>query len=336
MGKLMEKIERKYGKYAIKNLPLYIVICYGFGYFMSLLPIGGQWMNFISLNPYAILHGQVWRLITWVLVPEASNLLFILIVMYFYYSLGHTLEGVWGKFYFNLYIFSGIIFTVIGAFVLFVIFQIFYKDTVSGYNAMMVMAQGADCPFAMGGSYFYAAISPVFSIYYINLSIFLAFALMYPDMKIYLFFVIPIKIKWMGIFEVIILIVDIINAFVQMGTMSGILYSVVIGSSLLNTFIFYLLYRNNLFRRAGSAMRMAKYKRQSRSKTVNIKKHQGDVKSAHKSGGADVVPMYIHKCTICGRTEVSDPDMTFRFCSKCSGTHEYCEKHIYDHEHIKE
>ena len=115
MGKFVNFLERKIGKYAIPRLPMYILICYAIGYLMSF--INPQIAYVLSLNPYAILHGQVWRLVTWVLIPPPEgNLFFVLIMLYFYYSLGMTLERTWGTFYFNYYIFSGMLFTILGAF----------------------------------------------------------------------------------------------------------------------------------------------------------------------------------------------------------------------------
>ena len=108
------KMERKFGKYAIPNLPLIIVIIYGFGFLMNL--VKPEWIYFITLNPEAIIHGQVWRLVSWIFVPDsASNVFFVLIFLFFYYSIGKNLEIAWGKFAFNFFFFMGIFLTIIGA-----------------------------------------------------------------------------------------------------------------------------------------------------------------------------------------------------------------------------
>ena len=115
MNKFINSLERKIGKYAIPNLPMYMIISYAIGYLMQM--INPNIISVLSLNPYAIIHGQVWRLVSWVLIPpDTSNLFFTLLMLYFYYSIGTTLERTWGSFYFNYYIFSGMIFTIIGAF----------------------------------------------------------------------------------------------------------------------------------------------------------------------------------------------------------------------------
>lgn len=97
----LDKMERKYGKYAIKNLPAIIVALYAAGYIISaLMP---ELLSYLTLSPYLILHGQVWRVISWVLVPPGSLDLFTIIMLYFYFSLGRTLEYTWGL--------SGLMFT---------------------------------------------------------------------------------------------------------------------------------------------------------------------------------------------------------------------------------
>ena len=108
------KFEKKFGKYAIQNLSLMLIICYACGYlFQMLYP---NLLNYLYLNPYEIIfHGQVWRLLTWLIVPPSSFDFFTLLMLYFYYSLGTTLERTWGTYRYNVYIFSGVLFTVLGA-----------------------------------------------------------------------------------------------------------------------------------------------------------------------------------------------------------------------------
>ena len=106
MGKWLYKMEYKYGKYAIRNLPMVLIICYAVGYLLEL--VAPNIMNYLYLNPYLILHGQIWRLFTWILIPPESLSMFTLIMLYCYYSLGLSLEQTWGTFRYNVYIFSGI------------------------------------------------------------------------------------------------------------------------------------------------------------------------------------------------------------------------------------
>ena len=114
----MSNFEKKFGKYAIKNLSLTLIMCYAAGYLIEMVLPG--LFYFLTLNPYAIIHGQVWRLVTWILIPpDSSNLFFVLLMLYFYYSLGTSLERTWGTYRYNVYIFSGMLFTIIGSFLLF-------------------------------------------------------------------------------------------------------------------------------------------------------------------------------------------------------------------------
>ena len=114
----MSEFERKYGKYAIKNISLMLILCYAFGYIIKY--VNADFLGYLTLNPYKILHGQVWRLFTWIVAPPSTtNVFFVLIMLYFYYSIGTTLERTWGTYRLNVYLFSGMIFTILGAFLLY-------------------------------------------------------------------------------------------------------------------------------------------------------------------------------------------------------------------------
>lgn len=312
MSSFLYKMEKKFGKYAIPNLPLVLIICYAFGYVMNIAK--PDWMYVVNLNPYAILHGQVWRLFTWVLVPESTSIWLVIIVLYFYYSIGRILEKTWGSFLFNVYIFSGMLFTILGAFGLFGFFEIFAKDTVAANEAYCVASNFANaCPAWMGGSYTYASIAQSFGTYYINMSIFLAFAIMYPNMEVYVLFVLPVKVKYLGVLYVILLGMDIVLAFLLSGASNGMISFVSIGMSLLNTLVFFILTKKGKYKSPKEIKRQKDYK-------VKIKK---------------AVPVSNHKCAICGQTSDSNPNLTFRYCSKCKGSYEYCSEHIFTHTHIQ-
>lgn len=113
----MSKFEKKFGRYAIPNLTLILILSYVAGYVIELLgsAAGVNLLGYLTLDPYRILHGQIWRLVTWVIVPPDSFDVFTIIMLYFYYSLGTTLERTWGTYRYNVYIFSGILFTVVGS-----------------------------------------------------------------------------------------------------------------------------------------------------------------------------------------------------------------------------
>ena len=284
--KFIDKLERKFGRFGIPNLTIYMIICYVIGY--ALMIVNPGILNWLSLEPAYILRGQVWRLVTWVLYPPSTSgvLWFAIAVLFFYYPIGTSLERTIGTFKYTLYIFSGVVFTILGAFILY---------------------------FLLGGN---VLVGNVFSTYYISLSTFLAYAMCYPDMQVLLMFIIPVKMKWMAIFYVVIVVYEMIQYI-----MAGAWYLVIpIVASLLNFIIFYFgtkdfsrynpkeIHRRNEFRRAMEP--------------------QGRM----KSGSGSVTK---HKCAICGRTELDDPNLEFRFCSRCNGNYEYCQDHLFTHTHVK-
>ncbi len=282
----LNKLERRLGRFAVPNLMIYMVAAYGAGYVLNMAAPGI--LKFLVLSPYHILHGQVWRLVTWIFMPTTGSLFSLLIMAYLYYQLGTTLERNWGTFRFNVYIFGGMLFTVIGAFLLYGIMAL--TGNVADYA---LMSEGI----AMG-----------FSTNYINMSIFLAFALSYPDMQILLMFVIPIKMKWMALVYIVLTALEFFAA--------GWAGKIAIGMSLLNFIIFFLSTRN-LYRYTPQEIhRRQKFKAQMREPRPG-------------SG------LTKHKCAVCGRTELDDPNLEFRFCSKCEGNYEYCSDHLFTHQHMR-
>ncbi len=287
--KLSDKFERKLGKYAIRNLSLVLIICYGCGYlFQILYP---DLLSYLYLNPYEILfHGQVWRLVTWLIVPPSGFDFFTLLMLYFYYSLGTTLERTWGTYRYNVYIFSGVLFTILGAFLLLAYTAVFGGE---GFAALWGTYQG------------YSPLASMFSTYYVNMSIFLAFAATYPNMQVLLFFFIPIKIKIMGIIYGALLVFQFIAG--------GVATRFVIGASLMNFIVFFFTSRGRIYMSPRQVKRRQEFKKEVR--------HSQKITR--------------HKCVICGRTEETNPELEFRFCSKCDGNYEYCQDHLFTHTHVK-
>ena len=283
--------ERKFGKYAIKNLSLMLIICYAFGYlFQWIYP---EFLKYLYLNPYEIVfHGQIWRLVTWLIVPPSKFDFFTLLMLYFYYSIGTTLERTWGTYRYNVYIFSGALFTIAGAFLLLGYSMIFQKDVVA--------ALGAD---------YYTIISSMFSTYYVNMSIFLAFAATFPNMQVLLFFFIPLKVKVLGIIYGVMLIYQFIVGYGTGLEMLTVANRFVIAASLMNFIVFFLTGRGKVHMTPRQVKRRQEYKREVKKSTKITR----------------------HKCAICGRTEETNPELEFRFCSKCDGNYEYCQDHLFTH-----
>ena len=120
----LDKLERKFGRFAIPNLTVYLLVGYviGFG-IVYLMP---DMIGYLTLEPALILRGQVWRIISWILIPPTTNIISLAFLVLLYYSLGTALERTWGSFRYNVYIFSGLLFTVLAEFGLYVYFLLRY------------------------------------------------------------------------------------------------------------------------------------------------------------------------------------------------------------------
>jgi len=271
--KFLRKLERHFGKYAVPNLMYYIILMYGAGIVIDLV-MPGLYYQYLCLDAAAILRGQVWRLVTFLICPPSSGIFFNLIAMFLYYSLGTTLERVWGTFRFNLYFFSGILFHIIAAFVI----------------------------------YFLMGVSVPLTPFYLNNSLFLAFAATFPQMQFYLYGLLPIRAYWLGIF--------IGAEFLYEFLFGGLIARICIGLALLNFVIFFMMTRN--------------YSKISPREIKRKQKFKSDMKTAQ----VEEIRLTHHKCAVCGRTEKDDPNLEFRYCSKCEGNLEYCMDHLYTHKHV--
>ena len=249
----------------------------------------------MSLDVSKILQGQIWRLVTWVIYPPSTGnfLLFAISILFFYYPIGTSLERTWGTFRYTLYIFPGLLFTVIAAVLL--------HAFTGGYVTMNGIT------YSLGGS--------IFTTYYISLSIFLAYAVTYPDLELLLMFVIPIKMKWMAFIYGLFIAWDIVS-YLRAGLWVGV---VPIVASLLNFVIFYFSTRD-----------MNRYNPKEIRRKQQFKKAMAPSRTGY---GPDGIAK--HKCAICGRTEKDDPNLEFRFCSKCKGNYEYCQDHLFTHKHVQ-
>jgi hypothetical protein len=271
----------------------------------------------MTLEPAYILRGQIWRIVTWILIPPyqmGGDLLggiFTVIMLFFYMSIGTSLERTWGSFRYNVYIFGGMLITFIACFLSYFVFS-------------AVVGQ----PVLIGA---------FFSTYYLVMSMFLAFAATFPDARVYLYFILPIKVKWLGILYFVMMLYDCGSyfRFVLQGNLYYIVPIIAFVASLLNFFIFFfstrdfnhyspkVIKRRRDFQRSVSGNR-ARFAENVRS----VRERESSASSLRASGKTAR-----HRCVICGRTEVSDPDLTFRYCSKCTGGKEYCQDHLFTHEH---
>ncbi len=288
----MKNLRRKFELYCyqnrnkgIPNLMLYIVLGTAVVYLMSSLAGNYYLYSLLYFDRELILQGQVWRLITYPLTYNAGSLLLTAISLFCYYSLGRAMENIWGTLRFNLYYLSGVVMMDIYCMI-------------------------------FGG---YASVS------YLNLSLFLAYATLFPDAHFLLFFIIPIKAWVFALIDLLSVLMGLItNPFPYN------LFSVI---SLANYFLFFgkdVLNVIPISWRANARRLVRRQpKQQKKAKIIEF-----DAGSYEASKATPKAP-YTHRCTVCGRTDVSNPELEFRYCSRCKGYYCYCEDHISNHSHIQ-
>lgn len=301
----MSNLERKYGKYAIKNLPLALIICYAIGYAIEIIDRSGLLINYLTLNPYAIIHKlQVWRLFTWLLIPPRDISIWIIVMLMFYYSISKSLDRAWGTWTFNVYLFSGMLFTIVGTFIMYFFFRFVPNAAVDALGIEEVMRR-----FSLG----------YVSTYYINMSIMLAYAATFPNATVLLMMFIPVKVKILGYIYAGYIALDCISSL----TAGDWYKSVIVVFSLLNFIVFFTVERRKLKGSPKARFKDAKRRHEFRA----------EVERGRNDSFAYGISK--HKCAICGRTELDSPELEFRFCSKCNGNYEYCADHLFTHKHIE-
>lgn len=263
--KWLDKLERKYRKFAIQGLMNYIVILTGIVFALIFVDRTGVVSSKLALFPSLVLRGEIWRLVTFIFIPPTRSLFFIIFTLYFYTLIGTSLENAWGSFRFNIFYLVGVLGTIAAAFI-----------TGQGVTAV-----------------------------YLNLSLFLAFAKLFPDFEILIFFVLPVKMRILAFIYWFFLLNTLI--FYPLPAKIAALVS------LLNYFLFF-------------GRDIIKNTKRSYRVSGNRKRFQSKLHSSDQP---------IHRCTVCGITEKDDPEMEFRYCSKCEGDYEYCSEHLKNHQHIK-
>jgi hypothetical protein len=260
--KLLDRLDRKFGRYAIPNLTIYLIAGQSFFYLMYMT--GKLERGASQLSADLLMAGEWWRLLTLPFDPPRSTILFTLLAWYFFYLLGSALEEHWGAFRYNVYLLLGCLITIAASFL------------VPSYPV---------------GNTFLAG------------SVFLAFATLFPEFQVLLFFVIPVKMKWLAL-------VAWLGYAVQLlfGDWAA---RVMVLAAIANYLIFF----------ANDIMVNIRYGRKQIAKKA--------VRTVQRSEGLS------HKCTTCGITDKTHPDMDFRYCPQCKGQHGYCRDHIFSHQHKK-
>lgn len=282
LKKLNEAVERfcaLHPRLGIPGLMRYIVGANAVIYLLSLFARGGS-LNFLCMDPASVLRGELWRIVTYVLLPTNGGI-FLVISLFFYYWLGESLERLWGSTKFTVYYVSGTLLTALASLLAYLI------DGIS---------------------------VPVYGAVYVNTALFLAFALNYPDAMVNIYFIIPVKMKWLAALEGILYVLSVVTAIAARMWGQALMPIV----ALLNLFVFFT---PDFLRKAD------RVKAHTRPQAVQFRRA---VKEQQRQKG------YHHKCSVCGRTDTDYPDLQFRYCSKCAGYHCFCEDHIFNHTHFTE
>lgn len=276
----------KHPRLSIPGLMRYIVIGNVLVYLLDMFSTGNVAIasSLLSFNANAILSGQVWRLITFIFVPYTSRNIFLFAITLYFY-----------------YFIGNALEREWGSNK----FTIFY-----GFGVVLNILIG----FVVGFT----------SMYYVNMSMFFAFATLYPDLQFLLFFIIPVKAKWLAWIDGAYFAIAVIQYLVS----GHFLLALIPIVAVLNYLLFFAsdigsqvsYWKRKAQFRAGAHQS----KRQSGPKVVNFHDAKTQTKQA-----------YLHKCAVCGKTDVSDPQMEFRYCSRCNGYYCYCADHINSHIHIQ-
>ncbi len=287
MKKLRGKFERfcyRHRNVGIPNLMLYVVIGTALVYIINFADSNYTLYRLLCFDRQLILRGQVWRLVTYALTYGNRYLLLTAIGLFCFYSLGRAMENLWGTLRFNLFYFSGLL-------------------------MMDIYCMIFNCTASVGS---------------LNLSLFLAYATLYPDSQFLLLFIIPIKARYFALFDLLMTVISLV-----LYPFPDNLFSVV---ALANYFLFFGKDVLNVF----PVSWRANFRRLFHKKAPAVKEKHIPFPSAgsYEASVASVKAPYTHRCTICGRTDISNPELEFRYCSRCKGYHCYCQDHISNHIHI--
>ena len=261
----ISKLEKRFGSWAIPNLTLYLLVIQIIG---VVLMLSGRINpgDLLLLGSDVIQEGEWWRLLSFMMLPKTLSVFWLFFVFYIFYLVGNSLEQHWGTFRFNLYVLTGYLLTV----------------------SMAFMSPGA----------------VITNLYFLG-SIFLAFATLFPNIEFRLFFVLPVKVKWLGWLTAAAYILTLLSSLnVESAWARGDRLCIVAA------FANYLLFFSRDFARGLQA---------------------GQRRKSFAAENRRVDAAAIHECAECGITDKSDETMHFRYCSTCGKC--FCEEHINHHEH---
>ena len=311
----MKDLRRRFDRFCFRNrdkgvpnLMLYIAIGNALVLIMSMINGGSALYELLCFDKGKILQGQVWRLVTYVFTQSGSSFL-ELIFLYFFYMIGRHVESSMGTLKFNLYYLSGVI--------LMDIFAMIFCP---------IIPEGA----LTGEQYAYlTTVLPVYwqMAYYLHLSLILTFATTHPDSQFMIFFIIPVKAWLIALIYLLLEFIAVFNLSYPVMYFPHNLFPLV---ALANYFLFMgkdVLGLIPLSARIKASRLFRKKPKQNKAKVVPF--------PGTATYEAPQKAPYTHRCTVCGRTDISDPDLEFRYCSRCNGYHCYCIDHINNHTHVE-
>jgi hypothetical protein len=240
----------------------------GFVFLMSLWR--PQFEAYLALDLARVMQGQVWRLVTFLFVPPHGGFLFFsdspiwtIFGIYMFWLVGTNLESHWGSFKFNVFYFMGMLGTLVAAFI-------------------------SHVPIGNG---------------WLNLSLFLAFATVFPDETFLLFFILPVKAKWLGILDAVLLAYSFVTGFLET--------KLAIGFAFANYALFFAGYWLGWYKARNLRVRQA-----ARREEMPL--------AQARTGG--------RTCAICGQSEEDGADIRVCSCEKCGGKpRNLCLEHARNH-----
>ncbi len=236
----------------------------------------------------AIFHGEIWRLISFIFVPITGD----------FGILNFTVPG------------TSFFMTVLSAYFYYWVGSLLEREWgTAKFNCFFFTGVLLNIIFGM--------IMGVSSIAYVNLSMFFAFAVLFPDMQVLFMFILPVKVKWLAWIDAAFFAWAIFNNL-RMGLWLFALLPLV---AILNFFVFFW---EDMMDALGRGKARVAHKHSAQ--TINFKKAQKELRQRRG---------YLHKCAVCGVTDQNDPNMEFRYCSKCNGYYCYCANHINNHTHVQ-
>ena len=292
MRKLSDAIDRfclNHPRFGIPNLMRYVVFITAAVFLLDAFSDNAA-SAMLYFDADAILHGELWRLVTWLFIPEYDKMIWMVVGMFFYYFIGTSIEEYWGTAKFTLFYLCGAALTVL-----------------FGFLSLLWT------PF------------PIVTNSYLNNILFLAFATLYPDAMLRVYFVLPIRAKWLALLYVFLTFYDII-------LMNTVMVNLLLPSllpGLVAVWLVYAVFFWDLIRDFLANIGFLT-KHQRSHQTIQFKSAVRQQKKKEAEQG------YRHKCAVCGRTDTEYPDLEFRYCSRCAGYHCFCQDHIFDHVHFTE